>query len=317
MIFLFAFGSGTYAKSFSDTENHWAKYSVDFVTDNGYFVGTSASTFSPKSNITRGQFVTVLARFEKVDTSYYNYSAFEDVKPGCYYTAAITWAYQNGIVYGTDSSHFSPDSPITREQICFIINNYLSLGTTAVMGSDDHGRDGIYADDNEIFDNFKESVYQMQSLGYMVGNNGYFRPKSNMTRAEGAVIISRLCGMFYEVFVPPVTPPNPDVGTMNYLGYYRLTCYCAGCNSPRGSRDTSSGAFATPGDYGTIAVSPALYEMYGAGTVLYIDGVGFRKIQDKHGNTEKVIDVYVSNDTTCKCWSHPFSGKSAKVYIVR
>ncbi len=314
MIFLFAFGSGAYAKSFSDTENHWAKYSVDFVTNNGYFVGTSATTFSPKSNITRGQFVTVLARLEKVDTSYYNYSAFEDVKPGCYYTAAITWAYQNGIVYGTDSSHFSPDSPITREQICFIINNYLSLGTTSVMGNDDHGRDGVYADDYKISSYAKDSVYLMQSLGYMVGDDGYFRPRDDMTRAEGAVIISRLCGKFFEVYV---APPNPGGGTMTYLGYYRLTCYCAGCNYPKGSRETSSGALATPGEYGTIAVSPAMYELYGAGTVLYIDGVGFRKIQDKHGNSENVIDVYVSNDTTCKCGSHPFSGKSAKVYIVK
>ena len=307
MIFLFSFGSGAYAKSFSDTDYHWAKYSVDFVSDNGYFVGTSASAFSPNLNITRGQFVTVLARLGKIDTSRFNYSVFDDVRPGCYYTSAITWAYQKGIVYGTGSSKFSPDSPITREQICFIINNYLSLGITVPMTNDDQGRDGTYADDNKISGYARNAVYEMQSLGYMVGNNGYFRPQNNTTRAEGAVIVSRLCGNFFDNYVSP----------RKLLGEFRLTCYCAGCNSPKGSRSTASGATATPGENGTIAVSPAMYEKYGAGTVLYIEGVGYRKIQDKHGNSENVIDVYVSNDTTCKCCSHSFSGMTAKVYIVK
>lgn len=90
---------------------------------------------------------------------------------------------------------------------------------------------------------------------------------------------------------------------------YRLTCYCSACNSPPGSTQTASGIPATEGV--TVAVHPSKYQR---NKEIYIDGVGSRRIHDKHGNSDaNVIDIYVGNRSHCNCSSHPLSGKRVNV----
>ena len=84
---------------------------------------------------------------------------------------------------------------------------------------------------------------------------------------------------------------------------FRLTCYCSACNSPPGSTETASGIAATEGV--TVAVHPSLYSR---NKEIYIEGVGSRRIQDKHGNSKNVIDIYVGDRSYCSCSSHPLSG---------
>ena len=92
------------------------------------------------------------------------------------------------------------------------------------------------------------------------------------------------------------------------MGKYKITCYCSACNSPPGSRETASGAKATAGV--TVAVHPSKYVK---NKVINIEGIGERKIQDKHGNSTNVIDVYIGEFKKCPCSSHPFSGKTCNV----
>ena len=92
------------------------------------------------------------------------------------------------------------------------------------------------------------------------------------------------------------------------MGKYRITCYCSACNSPKGSRETASGLNATEGV--TVAVHPSKYVKNKA---IYIEGIGKRVIQDKHGNSANVIDVYIGETNNCKCSSHPYSGKFCNV----
>ena len=92
------------------------------------------------------------------------------------------------------------------------------------------------------------------------------------------------------------------------MSTYRLTCYCSACNSPKGSRETASGKLATKGV--TVAVHPSKYKK---NKQIYIDGIGSRLIQDKHGNSVDVIDVYIGEYSVCPCSKHPYSGKRVKV----
>ena len=323
MVFILASSAAVSAKSFADSENHWAKYSIDFVTDEGYFVGTSGQTFSPNEKMTRGMFIAVLARVNGADLSYFNYSAFSDVRATDYYSSAVTWAYQNDIVAGTSKETFSPSQPVTREQICLILSNYLHHLNSGDVA--DERENKTFYDDYKISKWARDAVYEMQSYGYLVGDsNGCFRPTDNTTRAEAAVVFSRLSGQFFETYKVVQTEttvttdkvPNLDKASKTLLGSYRLTCYCAGCNTPSGSRATACGALATAGEFGTVAVSSDLYASLGAGTVLYIEGVGYRTIQDKHGNTANVIDVY-TGDGPCTCWTNAMSGKICNVYVVK
>ena len=56
---------------FTDIANHWAKEDIEFVVSRGLFRGTSETTFSPNTVMTRGMFVTVLGRLAKADGGSY------------------------------------------------------------------------------------------------------------------------------------------------------------------------------------------------------------------------------------------------------
>ena len=89
---------------------------------------------------------------------------------------------------------------------------------------------------------------------------------------------------------------------------YKITCYCSACNYPKGSTQTASGETATEGV--TVAVHQSKYSK---NKEIYIEGIGSRKIQDKHRNAPNVIDVYVGKKSQCTCSSHPFSGRMCNV----
>ena len=92
------------------------------------------------------------------------------------------------------------------------------------------------------------------------------------------------------------------------MSKYEITCYCDACNSPPYSRETASGIPATKGV--TVAVHP---KKYVKNKVIYIEGIGERKIQDTHGTRKDIIDVYVGECSKCRCSYHPYSGRICKV----
>lgn len=86
--------------------------------------GTGETTFSPDTTLTRGMFVTALGRLAGVDPADYSTGKFTDVKADAYYASYVNWAASKGIVSGTTSTTFAPDSQITREQMAVIMENY-------------------------------------------------------------------------------------------------------------------------------------------------------------------------------------------------
>ena len=116
--------TGIDSSVFTDIANHWAKDDIAFVTQRGLFGGTAADKFSPNMPMTRGMFVTVLGRLANADVSGLDIGKFADVKTGAYYAPYVEWANKNNIVGGTAADKFSPNTPITREQMAAIIANY-------------------------------------------------------------------------------------------------------------------------------------------------------------------------------------------------
>lgn len=114
-----------FAKDFDDVSNSdWFYPAVDYMSDNGYMVGTSGKNFSPDSTLSRAMFVTVLYRVsgESVNNKT---EKFTDVPKDTWYTDAVAWALENGITGGTSSTTFSPNNPVTREQMATFIKRYV------------------------------------------------------------------------------------------------------------------------------------------------------------------------------------------------
>lgn len=162
----------------------WYKDSVDFVTSHSLFSGKSKTAFAPNDQMTRGMLVTVLYRLEGQPTTQSN-APFTDVDPKQYYAAPIAWASQNRVVTGTSPSTFTPNSPITREQLAVILYRYAD-------SPDVNGNNGTYSDASSISSWAKDAVMWATQTGIITGSNdGKLNPQGNATRAETAAMLMR------------------------------------------------------------------------------------------------------------------------------
>ena len=87
---------------------------VLWAVENGITVGTSDTTFSPETPVTRAQAVTF--QWRAAGSPVVSGSSFDDVAADAYYVNAVTWAVANGITNGTSGTTFSPDVVVSRAQ---------------------------------------------------------------------------------------------------------------------------------------------------------------------------------------------------------
>lgn len=220
------------ADDFTDvSRSDWYYQFVDYVTSKGYFNGVADKTFAPADNMTRAMFVTVLFRFDgaKGDRSQ---SAFTDVAPGEWYTDAINWAAANRIVDGVGDGKFAPNDPITRAQMCTMIERYLALYKKAwKVTLPETGSVSVMVDESAIPAYALAAVKQCQRHGLVNGfEDGTFRPNDLSTRAQVAAVIYRMSYLVQNAkpdntpsvnpggTVPP--PVNPPVTAYTYALYF-------------------------------------------------------------------------------------------------
>ena len=165
----------------------WFYDDVAFVYKNGLFSGTDSRSFSPNASMTRAMLVTVLYRLEGEPTVT-GRSSFTDVRSGAYYEKAVIWAAANGIVTGTDSTSFSPDAKVTREQLAAILYRYAQYRK---LDTDASAKLNSFTDADSV------SAYASEALGWAVseglinGASGKLMPKGDATRAQVAAILHR------------------------------------------------------------------------------------------------------------------------------
>ena len=168
-------------------ESDWFYDDVVFAYENGLFAGTSDTTFSPNASMTRAMLVTVLYRLEG-QPAVNGRSGFSDVQYNGYYEDAVTWAADNGIVNGTSTSTFSPNTNVTREQMAAILYRYAQYKKYNTAASSSL---------NSFSDHTSVSGYAVASLQWSVaeklvnGSNGKLMPTGNASRAQVAAILHR------------------------------------------------------------------------------------------------------------------------------
>lgn len=180
--------------SFSDaTKSHWAYKYVNAMAAMGIVNGVGNNKFSPGSNITRGDFVTMLGRLHGINAAEYISSIFTDVSSAKYYGPYIKWAQENGIVDGVGNDKFDPSAKITREQMAVIIVRYAEYAGITLA---DSGSTEKFADNSKISSWARTQVYAARNAGIINGLPGnVFSPKGNATRAECCAVLSRLVGL--------------------------------------------------------------------------------------------------------------------------
>lgn len=170
-------------------EGDWFYDAVSYVYENGMMNGVSENSFAPNATTSRAMIVTILYRLENEPAV--SGSSFTDVASGQWYTNAVAWAAENGIVNGVTATTFAPNSAITREQMAAILYRY-----AAWKGCDVSGRVDLsgHTDAASVSAYATEAMAWANAEGLITGvTNTTLRPAGSAVRAQAATILMRLC----------------------------------------------------------------------------------------------------------------------------
>lgn len=169
--------------------DRWSYPYIKQLYDAGVVSGTSATTFEPTANVTRAQFVTMIAGLAGADVSGYASGPFDDVQTGSWYAPYVNWAAASGIVSGTSATTFDPAAEISRQDMAVMLYNYaqqagVQLEQTTVTPFTDEGSIAAYA---------LPAVQALHSAGVISGMpDGSFQPQATTTREQACVVLCAL-----------------------------------------------------------------------------------------------------------------------------
>lgn len=178
--------------SFKDVkENDWFYEAVSYAVENGLMSGMSEDIFAPNTPLTREMLAVVLYNVEGQPEST-EANTFTDVKGDMWYTDAILWANENGIVAGYDDGAYGVGDLITREQFAAILYRYAQFkGYDTTQG-------GMavreFSDYENISDYARPAMAWAVNAGIMGGmDDGTLMPQGKATRAEAATMLMNFC----------------------------------------------------------------------------------------------------------------------------
>lgn len=196
-----AFTSEVENLPFSDVdliENNWKYESIKYVSKKGMMNAiTGTDQFMPDRTLSRGMFVTVLYR--SIGSPAVNWqNKFTDAVNGKWYSGAVIWAADNGIVSGYKDGSFGVDTNITREQIAKMLYLYAQQRGYDVSAKGDLS---AYTDSIQVNSWAWEYMQWAVGVGMISGKpngNGTYRldPKGEATRAECAAMLMRFANKY-------------------------------------------------------------------------------------------------------------------------
>ena len=181
--------AGCPSTNFTDVEeNGWYHTGVDFMVRNGFMNGVADDAFDVDGNLTRAQLVTILYRIAGEPESTAT-NPFADVADGQWYTNAVIWAAENGIIKGVNTTTFAPNDQITREQIATILFRYAKAEKV-------EGKLAGFPDAEKVSDYAADAMAWAVEQGLINGisesdGKTYLAPQETATRAQIAVILMR------------------------------------------------------------------------------------------------------------------------------
>ncbi len=177
------------------TENDWFFGPVLDSYYKGFMVGTTAVTFDPQGVTTRAMIPTILYRMEG-SPAITQSTMFSDVEPGLWYSNGIIWAAENEIVLGQGDGTFSPNAPITREQLAAMLYRFATYKRLD-LGSE--GDLSAFADGDQV------SLWALDAVRWAVGSGlmkgkgeGILDPLGGATRAETSTMLMNFVARYPE-----------------------------------------------------------------------------------------------------------------------
>ena len=181
---------------FTDIDrNSWYHEGVDYAIENGIMNGVGGTLFNPNGTMNRAMLVTVLYRLEGAP-AVEGTTNFVDVPAGQWYTDAVKWAVDNGIVNGTSETTFSPTSPLNRQTLATLMYRYANY---CHKDTSDRNDLASFPDKGQVADWAKDGMQWAVGVGLITGvgtsSGTYLRPENPTTRGQVATILMRFARM--------------------------------------------------------------------------------------------------------------------------
>ena len=170
--------------------SRWSYSYIRQLYEAGVIDGMTPTTFVPTGDVTRAQFVKMLAKLQGVDVSEYRSAGFEDVPADVWYAPYVNWAAANGIVYGISSTEFAPNADISRQDMAVMLDRYAQQ-FGIVLGTDNAAV--TFTDEADIAAYALPAVQALQRAGVINGMpDGSFCPRGSATREQACAMLCRL-----------------------------------------------------------------------------------------------------------------------------
>lgn len=168
----------------------WYAPAVDYVKYGRLMYGTGNNLFQPDAQMTRAMLAQVLYELEGAPSVKGLSCPFTDVG-GSWYTDAVIWAYNAGVVAGVSATQFAPNEALTREQMVTMLYGYAGRDEQ-LSGSD--GALAAYQDQASVSGWARAAMAWAVSSGVISGTSATtLSPKKVGTRAEVATVLMQFC----------------------------------------------------------------------------------------------------------------------------
>ncbi|MBQ8496575.1 MAG: S-layer homology domain-containing protein [Clostridia bacterium] len=175
-----------------DIDDSYAREAILTVTEKGLMTTKTEDGkiyFHPEQEVTRGEIAKVLANYLEIDTKAYENTALgfaDEAQIAKEYLAYIRAALSTGYIKLNSDYTFRADAAISREETADIFSSVCTLAVSA-------GKSEKFSDFKEVSPHFERSARKIIDLEIMIGYpDDTFRPKTNLTREQLALILHRL-----------------------------------------------------------------------------------------------------------------------------
>jgi hypothetical protein len=174
----------SYAATFKDTSNHWAKSYIADAVNFGFVQGYSDNTFRPDNPITRAEFTKMLNA--AIGNNGTTDIGFWDTIPGEWYYEDVQKGVAAGYISGRSETTFAPNATITRQEAAVMLSRIIpAYGSKSTLKA--------YSDYTDVSDWAASSLEKMTAKNYIGAySDGKLHPKNNLTRAQAAKIITEV-----------------------------------------------------------------------------------------------------------------------------
>lgn len=179
-------------KAFADMQDHWARNEAEKLASMLIFEGKGENSFDPKAGLTRAETAALLVRALGIPAADQP-GTLTDIA-GRWYETAISSAAAAGLVTGYQDGSFHPNDFVTREELAVILARAIKYVRGSASNATDNGSE-LLNDSSEVSIWAIQAVQEMIAYGIIKGDQaGNFKPHQTATRAEMAIMLSRLLG---------------------------------------------------------------------------------------------------------------------------